>query len=344
MAISYMDYTSPDLQFFYDLPKNTVFKTNSRNYINLLGYKQLNTLGSASLLDIYLSKGHYVEPHYHQNATELVYCVSGAATVSFINPFTNKLYHIPIKTGQVANVPQGWWHYEEASEDDTHLIAIFDAPTPEVILGSDILRLTPARVMAETYCLDEEKWKEAIAPITKTVAIGPLDNCRKKPQTVRDSGEPNGEIRGSGAAANVGSILPPGYPTASYGAAPAQPYPPENAPIGYRGPAAPYGSISSAGYPASGYPAPYSSPFYANPVSAANSYGRPYALPNAQAYTTQTHNQAYNQTQNQTQNQAYNTAYNTAYNQMYAQPYSRQPYPQTQSETYRTPAPGAPSF
>lgn len=331
-----MDYTSPDLRFFYDLPKNTVFKTNSRNYINLLGYEQLNTLGNTSLLDIYLSKGYYVEPHYHQNATELVYCVSGAAEVSFINPFTNKLYHIPIKTGQVANVPQGWWHYEQASEDDTHLIAIFDAPTPEVILGSDILRLTPARVMAETYCLDEEKWKEAIAPITKTVTVGPPDNCRRKPHTVRGSGEPNGQIRGSGAAANVGSILPPGYPAASYGAASTRPYPPQNVPIGYRGPAGPYGSISSAGHPASGYPARYSSPSYANPVSGANPYGQRCVRPNAQAYTTQTHNQTYNRTQNQ--------AYNTAYNQTYAQPYSPQPHPQPQSETYRTPAPGAPSF
>ncbi|MVO98386.1 cupin domain-containing protein [Paenibacillus sp. N10] len=191
MAISYMDYTSPDLQFFYDLPKNTAFKTNNQNYINLLGYRQLNTIGNASILDIYLSQGHYVEPHYHQNASELVYCVSGTAVVSFINPFTNKLSSIPIKPGQVANVPQGWWHYEEAAENNTHLVAIFDAPIPEVIFGSDILRLTPAHVMAQTYCLDEKKWQEAIAPITTTVAIGPLDSCHKQPRSGREYREDN---------------------------------------------------------------------------------------------------------------------------------------------------------
>ncbi|MBH9788041.1 cupin domain-containing protein, partial [Clostridioides difficile] len=75
-----------------------------------------------------------------------------------LNPFTKKIQNYPIKPGQVANVPQGWWHYEVATEDDTHLLAIFDAPTPEVILGSDILKFTPANIMAHTYCLDEEQW------------------------------------------------------------------------------------------------------------------------------------------------------------------------------------------
>ena len=94
-------------------------------------------------------------------------------TVSILNPFTKKIQNYPIKPGQVANVPQGWWHYEVATEDDTHLLAIFDAPTPEVILGSDILKFTPANIMAHTYCLDEEQWKKTIAPIVPTTYIGP---------------------------------------------------------------------------------------------------------------------------------------------------------------------------
>ncbi len=72
-----------------------------------------------------------------------------------------------------------WWHYEEATEDDTHLLAIFDAPTPEVILGSDILKFTPANIMAHTYCLDEEQWKKTIAPIVPTTYIGPAKGCNR---------------------------------------------------------------------------------------------------------------------------------------------------------------------
>ncbi|WP_159886189.1 cupin domain-containing protein [Paenibacillus puerhi] len=175
--ISYMDYTSPATQFFFDLSNKVFYKKDDRNYIHQLGIQQLNTLGNNSLLDIYLSAGNIVEPHIHQNASELVYCIAGAAVVSLINPFTNELLNIPIKPGQVANVPQGWWHYEIASVDHTHLLAVFDAPTPEAIFGSDILRLTPPSVLARSYCLDETKVAEALAPIRETIVIGPPSGC-----------------------------------------------------------------------------------------------------------------------------------------------------------------------
>ncbi len=106
MATSYMDYTSPSVRFNYDLSNNQLYKKDDRNYINALSIKQLNTLGNTSLLDIFLSEGNVIEPHYHQNASELVYCISGSAVVSLINPFTNELLNYSIKPGQVANVPQ----------------------------------------------------------------------------------------------------------------------------------------------------------------------------------------------------------------------------------------------
>ena len=177
MAVSYMDFTSSSVQFFYDLSDNLFFKKNDRNYINELSVMQLNTLGNVSLLDIYLSAGNVIEPHYHQNASELVYCIAGAAVVSIVNPFTKTLLNVPIQPGQVANVPQGWWHYEVATVDGTHLLAVFDAPVPEFIGGSDLLRLTPAKVFAHTYCLDEAKVKDTLAPITGTVFIGPPNDC-----------------------------------------------------------------------------------------------------------------------------------------------------------------------
>ena len=145
---------------------------------------QLNTLENTSLLDIYLSTGNVVEPHIHQNAAELVYCISGSAVVSLLNPFTNQILNLPIKPGQVANIPKAWWHYEIATADGTHLLAIFDAPTPEVIFGSDILRLTPANIMAHTYCLDEQQWKQAVSPIQSTTVIGPPANCNQNRGTI----------------------------------------------------------------------------------------------------------------------------------------------------------------
>ncbi|WP_379153512.1 cupin domain-containing protein [Paenibacillus sp. sgz5001063] len=174
---SYMDYKSPNTQFSYDVNCNTTFKKDDCNYINTLSIKELNTLENTSLLDIFLSKSNVVEPHYHQNAAELVYCITGEAVVSLINPFTNELLHFPITPGQVANVPQGWWHYEVATTDCTHLLAIFNAPIPEVILGSDLLTLTPPKVLAHTYCMNEAELKEALAPVKPGTFIGPPAGC-----------------------------------------------------------------------------------------------------------------------------------------------------------------------
>jgi hypothetical protein len=90
------------------------------------------------------------------------------------------MLNYPLTPGQVANVPQGWWHYEVATVDNTHLLAIHNDSTPVVILGSDILKLTPANIMAHTYCLDENQWNNAIAPIQPTLTgpqIGPPKNC-----------------------------------------------------------------------------------------------------------------------------------------------------------------------
>ncbi|PEV11937.1 cupin [Bacillus thuringiensis] len=178
-----IDYTSPSTNFTFDVNKSNFFRKDAQNYINVLGIKQLNTLENTSLLDIYLSTGNVVEPHIHQNAAELVYCISGSAVVSLLNPFTNQILNLPIKPGQVANIPQAWWHYEIATVDNTHLLAIFNAPTPEVIFGSDILRLTPAHMMAHTYCLNEQQWKQAVSPIQSTTVIGPPANCNQNRET-----------------------------------------------------------------------------------------------------------------------------------------------------------------
>lgn len=177
--VKYLDYTSPSLNYFFDVNNSNLMKKDNRNLINVLGIQQLNTLEDVSLLDIYLSKNNVIEPHYHQNAAELVYCISGAATVSLLNPFTKQIQNYYIKPGQVANVPQGWWHYEVANTDGTHLLAIFNAPVPEVILGSDILKLTPSNIMAHTYCMDEKQWKKTVTPVQPSTFIGPTKDCSR---------------------------------------------------------------------------------------------------------------------------------------------------------------------
>ncbi|MEE6451800.1 cupin domain-containing protein [Gottfriedia acidiceleris] len=175
-----LDYTSPSIQFTYDINKNHAFVKDNQNFINQLSVNDLNTLDNLSLLDIYLSVNNVVEPHYHQNSSELVYCISGAAVVSILNPYTKQLLNFPITPGQVANVPQGWWHYEIATVDNTHLLAIFNAPSPDVILFSDLMKFTPSNIVSHTYCLDENQWKNATANLQPSIFIGPPKNCNRQ--------------------------------------------------------------------------------------------------------------------------------------------------------------------
>ncbi|SKA92488.1 Cupin [Sporosarcina newyorkensis] len=160
-------------QYAANVNKSTFFKKDEQNFINILSIQQLNTLNDISMLDIFLSKNSIIEPHYHPNASELTYCVSGSVTISLMNPNTKKFQHYQITPGQVVNIPQGWWHYQIANTDDTHLQGIFNTDTPEVILGSDILTATPADVFAYTYGLDENQWIAATANIQPSILIGP---------------------------------------------------------------------------------------------------------------------------------------------------------------------------
>jgi quercetin dioxygenase-like cupin family protein len=189
---SVADYGKPAPQFAFDLNTSPFFVKDANNYINVMGVAQLNTLQNISILDIFLSANHVIEPHYHPNAAELVYCVSGMATVSILNPFTKQLLNFTITPGQVVNVPQGWWHYEIANADHTHLIAIFDAPTPEVILGSDLLTMTPSSVIAHTYCINEHKWNDVISNVQPSTIIGPA--CRRPVAGLYPNAYANGQL------------------------------------------------------------------------------------------------------------------------------------------------------
>lgn len=142
---SSIDYSLPTAQFAIDMNKSPFFKKDDQNYITIAGVEQLNTLKNLSFLDIHLSKDNVIEPHYHQNAEEVVYCIAGGVSVGLLNPFTKQYQHYSLSPGKLINIPRGWWHYEVATMEDTHLFAIFDAPTPEIILGSDFLSLTPPR-------------------------------------------------------------------------------------------------------------------------------------------------------------------------------------------------------
>lgn len=199
MAVSYMDFTAKDVKYKANLEDHVLTRKNDENYIYELGIEQLNSVGNVSLLDIYLSDGNVVEAHYHQNASELIYCISGSAVVPMINPETDELITIDIQPAEVVSIPQGWWHYITATTDDTHLLSTFDTPLLQTIFGSQILRIMPKDALSHMYCLDEETVETALEPIDETVIIGPPDDCTKKSKgnNLKGSKSKNDKMSGS---------------------------------------------------------------------------------------------------------------------------------------------------
>lgn len=167
-------------QFTYDLSDNRIFEKDEQNYIDALGIQQLNTIGELYFLDIFLSKDNYVDLHYHSNASELTYCISGAVEISFINPTPNEWQNFVLYPGDAVSIPQGFWHCARALEDDTHLLAAHSTNNLQTIFGSDILRITPDEVMANIYCLDEMELAHVLAPIDETIVIGPPTSCERE--------------------------------------------------------------------------------------------------------------------------------------------------------------------
>lgn len=164
---------SAQLNLAFDLTTSPFYLKNNQNFILQQFAPQTPFLQNLGLLDIYLNKGNSVEAHWHPNAAELVYVIQGEAVISILNPFTLQVMTYRVKPPQTVYIPMGWWHWEIATMDHTHLLAIFDNNAAQVIFGSDILRMTPPEVFHIIYGIDPVQFKEAIQPIQQTVVIGP---------------------------------------------------------------------------------------------------------------------------------------------------------------------------
>ncbi|MCR8843576.1 cupin domain-containing protein [Paenibacillus sp. SC116] len=174
--------SSPSLNLSFDLRSAPFYQKNDQNFILQQFQKQLPVMQNLGLLDIYLSRGNSVEAHWHPNAAELVYVIQGEAVVSILNPFTLQVLTYRVKPPQTVYIPMGWWHWEIALTDRTHLLAIFDNSAAQTVFGSDVLRKTPPEVFQIIYGVNAAQLAEVLKPITQTVIIGPPDAAQAQLQ------------------------------------------------------------------------------------------------------------------------------------------------------------------
>lgn len=169
---------SPNLNLAADSNQYVFYKRDAHNYVTQLFGEQLPAIKNG-FFNVYLSKGIIVQPHWHPNATEMVVVIRGEVVTAVFNPFTQKVMAYYLKPGQVAVLPQGWFHWIIAETNDVYALTIFDVPTPDVVLGSDFLRCIPKEVLGRAYCINEEDYARAIAPLHESVILGPPLDCGK---------------------------------------------------------------------------------------------------------------------------------------------------------------------
>jgi oxalate decarboxylase/phosphoglucose isomerase-like protein (cupin superfamily) len=162
---------SPNL--FFDTKNSVFFKRNPENVLFQVTSSQLPAMQNIGLDDIFLTKAHILEPHWHPNAAELSYVVSGEVMISVLDPETPQLLSYRVKPGDVVFIPINWWHWIVALSEEAHVVAVYDNEQRQNIFGSDVLRKTPPKVFQLAYNVDAKELAKVLASITETVVIGP---------------------------------------------------------------------------------------------------------------------------------------------------------------------------
>ncbi|MED5050568.1 cupin domain-containing protein [Anoxybacillus rupiensis] len=165
--------TSGTPNLFFDSRDNIFFQRDDENIAYEVTSTQIPAMVGGAFVDLYLTKGHIREPHWHPNAWELDVVVSGEALISIVDPDTNKLHHYKAKAGQVVFIPMAWWHWIRPASEKVHLHLFFNNDQFETAEGSDTLRLTPPEVFKMAYGLDVNQIADALSPIKESVVIGP---------------------------------------------------------------------------------------------------------------------------------------------------------------------------
>lgn len=102
-----------------------ITKCNETNFPVLAG-------NDAAIYLLILKPGALREPHWHPNAWELDYCVSGKGRLGIVTPEkTEKI--VELEAGDVGFIPQGWGHFiENVSNEDVKFVVAFNASKPDL--------------------------------------------------------------------------------------------------------------------------------------------------------------------------------------------------------------------
>lgn len=116
--------------------------------------KNFSLLKHLALFSLRIFKEGIREPHWHPNATELNYVVSGKARLTILSPGGKKDSFELVK-GQGSVIPAGFFHHiENIGPSELHMTVYFNHETPDDIGLSGALSVYSDEVLASLFSMD----------------------------------------------------------------------------------------------------------------------------------------------------------------------------------------------
>ena len=111
----------------------------------------LPTLEGLSIYAVQLERGGAREPHWHPNAHELNYLVSGSALITILSP-GGKVETFEMKAGDLSFLPKGYLHHiENTGNEPAHFAIFFNHVSPSDIGFSGCLGAYSNEVLAAVF-------------------------------------------------------------------------------------------------------------------------------------------------------------------------------------------------
>jgi oxalate decarboxylase len=113
-------------------------------------------LNRMALYSLRLESGGVREPHWHPNADELSYCLSGRALMTIFSPGAGH-DTFTVDKGEIVYVPKGYLHHiENINHSETKFAIAFNHEKPEDIGISGSTGSMPDKVLGDTFGLGAE--------------------------------------------------------------------------------------------------------------------------------------------------------------------------------------------
>lgn len=114
----------------------------------------LPVLEGLALYWLELESGGIREPHWHLDANELCYCISGKAQIGIFAP-KGSHQSFMLEPGEIAFIPKGYLHYIENAGDTKTTLAIgFNHAMPDELSLSTVFSASLPEVMSATFDQD----------------------------------------------------------------------------------------------------------------------------------------------------------------------------------------------